>query len=149
MEQAKKYADNNCSKAMELYQKALEIKPTSVEALTGQGYCHLDAKQFSQAYSKFSTALTVSPRYEPALAGIAEMYQQQGNRDKAIDAWKRYLEAYPGSAKAQKHLDQLGAGGGSPPPPTPGSDAPTPPTPPPPTPTPTPTPTPDPGPGSN
>jgi len=136
MEQAKKYADTNCTKAMEYYAKALEVKPTSVEALTGEGYCHLDAKQFSQAYSKFSTALTVSPRYEPALSGIAEMYQMQGNKDKAVEAWKRYLEAYPGSAKAQKHLDQLGAGS-APPPPNNGSDAtPTPPPPPPPTPTP-------------
>ena len=70
---------------MEFYDKALDAKPTGVEALTGIGYCYLDAKQFSSAFSKFRTALAVSQRYEPALAGIAETYQQQGNKEQAID----------------------------------------------------------------
>ena len=37
MAEARKVADTNCSKAMDLYQKALDIKPSSVEALTGHG----------------------------------------------------------------------------------------------------------------
>jgi predicted Zn finger-like uncharacterized protein len=106
---ANKLAESNCPKAMEMYQKALEQKPTGVEALTGIGYCYLDAKQFSSAFSKFRTALAVSQRYEPALAGIAETYQQQGNKDQAIAAWRTYLDAFPGSAKGKKQLEILGA----------------------------------------
>jgi predicted Zn finger-like uncharacterized protein len=127
---ANKLAESNCAKAMELYQKALDIKSQGVEALTGMGYCHLDAKQFASAFSNFRSALVVSPRYEPALGGIAETYQRQGNKDMAIESWRKYLEVYPGSAKAKKQLEILGAGadngggnggGGSaaPPPPTP------------------------------
>ncbi|HTR54118.1 MAG TPA: zinc-ribbon domain-containing protein [Kofleriaceae bacterium] len=110
-------AETNCAKAMELYQKALDIKAQGVEALTGMGYCHLDAKQFASAFSNFRSALMVSPRYEPALGGIAETYQRQGNRDQAIDSWRKYLEVFPGSPKAKKQLEILGAtedgGGGS------------------------------------
>ena len=106
---AGKMAESNCPRAMEIYDKALEQKPTGVEALTGIGYCYLDAKQFSSAFSKFRTALAVSQHYEPALAGIAETYQQQGNKDQAIAAWHAYLEAYPGAAKAKKQLEILGA----------------------------------------
>jgi predicted Zn finger-like uncharacterized protein len=134
---AGKLAESNCGKAMDLYGKALEQKPTGVEALTGMGYCYLDSKQFSSAFSKFRSALAVSNRYEPALAGVAETYQQQGNKDQAIESWRKYLDAYPGSAKAKKQLEILGASpeGG-------GSAAPTP------TPTPTPTPAPAQGSGS-
>ena len=147
---ANKLAEGNCSKAMELYAKALEQKPTGVEALTGMGYCYLDAKQFSSAFSKFRTALAVSSRYEPALAGIAETYQQQSNKEQAIEAWRRYLEAYPGAPKAKKQLELLGASaeGGTPPPAGSAASgsaaAPTPPapTPPPPAPTPAPAPAP-------
>ncbi|HEX4450349.1 MAG TPA: zinc-ribbon domain-containing protein [Kofleriaceae bacterium] len=106
---AGKLAESNCPRAMEIYQNALVQKPTGVEALTGIGYCYLDAKQFSSAFSKFRTALAVSQRYEPALAGIAETYQQQGNKDQAIASWRAYLEAFPGSAKAKKQLEILGA----------------------------------------
>jgi predicted Zn finger-like uncharacterized protein len=112
---ANKLAETSCAKAMDLYSKALEQKSNGVEALTGMGYCHLDAKQFSSAFSKFRAALAVSARFEPALAGVAETYQRQGNKESAIEAWKAVLEAYPGSAKAKKQLEILGAspdGGG-------------------------------------
>jgi predicted Zn finger-like uncharacterized protein len=106
---ANKQAESNCSRAMDLYMKALEQKPNGVEALTGMGYCHLDAKQFSSAFSKFRAALAVSSRYEPALGGVAETYQRQGNKEQAIEAWRKYLDLYPGSAKAKKQLELLGA----------------------------------------
>lgn len=121
VKRANTLAETNCTKANDVYTKALELKPNGVEALTGQGYCALDAKNFSTAHRKFSTALATSSRYEPALAGIAETYSSQGRRDDAIAAWRRYLEAYPGAVKATKALERLGAGAG--PTPTPGSGA--------------------------
>ena len=75
----------------------------------GMGYCHLDAKQFSSAFSKFRAALAVSSRFEPALGGVAETYQRQGNKEAAIEAWRKYLDIYPTSAKAKKQLEILGA----------------------------------------
>ncbi len=136
-------AERNCTQALDLYGKALEQKPNGVEALTGMGYCHIDAKQFASAFSKFRAALAVSPRYEPALWGVGEAYQQQGRKEQAIEAFKAYLEVYPNAAKATKAIERLGGSTTDTPPPGPGSsDAPKPPDPPPPAPTPTPTPSP-------
>jgi tetratricopeptide (TPR) repeat protein len=135
---ADKVASTSCSNAMSIYSKALEQKPTGVEALTGMGYCYLDGKQFASAFSKFRSALAVSARFEPALAGVAETYQQQGNKDQAIEAWNKYLEAIPGSPKATKQLQILGAGSTPTPPPPPPTGAGS--SEPPPTPTPTPAP---------
>jgi len=111
-------ADTSCTRAMELYAKALEQKPNGVEALTGMGYCHIDAKQFASAFSKFRAALAVSPRYEPALRGVGEAYQQQGRKEQAIEAYHAYLEVYPDSPGVKKQLERLGDGasGGTPPP---------------------------------
>jgi tetratricopeptide (TPR) repeat protein len=122
-------AESSCAQAMELYAKALEQKPNGVEALTGMGYCHIDAKQFASAFSKFRAALAVSSRYEPALRGVAEAYQQQGRKEQAIEAYKAYLEIYPESAAAKKQLERLGGGDTpAPTPPAPTPPAPTPPT---------------------
>ncbi|MBA3499567.1 MAG: tetratricopeptide repeat protein, partial [Deltaproteobacteria bacterium] len=125
---ANKMAETSCGKAVEIYAKALEQKPNGVEALTGQGYCHIDAKQFASAFSKFRSALAISSRYEPALFGVAEAYQQQGRREQAVEAYKAYLEIYPNSAKALKQIERLTGTGTTPTPtPTPGSgSAPTP-----------------------
>jgi tetratricopeptide (TPR) repeat protein len=130
-------ADTSCARAMELYAKALEQKPNGVEALAGQGYCHIDAKEFASASSKFRAALAVSPRYEPALRGIAEGYQQQGRKEQAIEAYKAYLEVYPDSASAKKQLERLG-GDSHPAAPAPQPPAPQPPAAPPPAPAPDP-----------
>jgi tetratricopeptide (TPR) repeat protein len=134
LKRANEIADTNCAKAMELYAKALEQKPNGVEALVGMGYCHIDAKQFASAFSKFRAALAVSSRYEPALRGVAEAYQQQGRKEQAIEAYKAYLEVYPDSSSAKKQIELLGGSTASPSPPPstgPGSaaPAPTPPTP--------------------
>jgi tetratricopeptide (TPR) repeat protein len=93
---------------MTYYAKALEQKPNGVGALTGRGYCYIDTKQFSSAHSSFRAALAVSRRYEPALWGVGEAYQQQGLKEKAIEAFMDYLAASPGSAKAQKAIERLG-----------------------------------------
>jgi predicted Zn finger-like uncharacterized protein len=124
LQRANAIADSNCTKAMDLYAKALELKPNGVEALVGLGYCQIDAKQFSSAFSKFRAALAVSPRYEPALRGIAETYQQQGRKEQAIEAYRRYLEVYPDSVAAKKQLERLGADTQAAPPAPSGSGAP-------------------------
>lgn len=120
---ANQLAETSCEKAMELYAKALEQKASGVEALTGMGYCHIDTKQFASAHSKFRAALAVSPRYEPALHGVAEAYQQQGRKDDAIKAYRAYLEIHPNSAAAKRQLERLGAGTAAPPPPPPSQPA--------------------------
>jgi len=124
LKRANTLAESSCTQAMELYAKALEQKPNGIEALTGMGYCHIDAKQFASAFSKFRAALAVSSRYEPALRGVAEAYQQQGRKEQAIEAYKAYLEIYPDSAAAKKQLERLGGGDT---PPTPPAPTPTPP----------------------
>lgn len=93
----------------ELCAKALEQRPTGVEALTGIGYCFIEGKQFASAISRFRVALTISSNCEPALRGIAEVYSQQGRKDRAIEAWRAYLDAYPDSPIAKKQLGRLGA----------------------------------------
>jgi predicted Zn finger-like uncharacterized protein len=126
LQRANAISDSNCTKAMDLYAKALELKPNGVEALAGLGFCQIDAKQFSSAFSKFRAALVVSPKYEPALRGIAETYTQQGRKEQAIEAYRRYLEVYPDSVAAKKQLERLGADTQAPPAPPsapPGSGA--------------------------
>jgi tetratricopeptide (TPR) repeat protein len=119
---ANKLAEVDCGQAMPYYQRALEGQPNGVEALSGMGFCHIDAKQFASAHSKFRAALGISPRFERALWGVAEAYQQQGRNDLAITAYEKYLEVYPSSAPAQRQLDRLkGTGGGGPTPPENGS----------------------------
>ncbi len=116
-------ADGACRKAIPIYDAALEKVPNGVNALVGLGFCYIETKQFASAHSKFRTALSVHPRHERAMWGQAQLYQEQDNRPRAIEAYREYLEAFPNSAAAKRQLERLGAstddGSAAPPPPAP------------------------------
>ena len=108
VKRANDMAESNCSKAAELFNKALDQKPNGVEALVGLGFCSLDSKNYATAFSKFRAALAISPRNERALWGVAETYQQQSRKEQAIESYQRYLEVYPESSAAKRQLERLG-----------------------------------------
>ena len=89
LKKATRLAENNrCAEARGFYEKILDASPADVEALTGLGYCHIDAGEFAKAQAKFRAALGVSPRYAEALNGIAEAYRFQGIKEQAIESYK-------------------------------------------------------------
>ncbi len=108
----KKAETGDCKGASELYDRALDINPSGVGALTGLGYCHIEAKEFASAQSKFRAALVISPRYQDALLGVAEAYQQQGLEDKAVEAYNRFIEEHPTSPRAERARRQIEKLGG-------------------------------------
>ena len=107
----KEAEEGRCGTAIKLYKTAINKNPSGVEALTGLGYCYIETQQFASAHSQFSIALGISPRYVPALWGVAEAYQQQGRSDLAIKAYKHYLELHPTGGRveaAKRQIEKLG-----------------------------------------
>lgn len=124
LKRANKLAENgNCDQAMPLFRKVLDDTPSSVEALTGLGFCHLDRKEYASAHTRFRAALGISSRYQDAMWGIAELYQRQGNAEEAIAKFQAFIDAYPTTrraAAARRQIEKLrgaqdsGGGGGEP-----------------------------------
>jgi len=104
----------NCSQAVKTYEKALNANPSGVAALTGLGFCHLDFKNYSSAQARFRAALGISPRYQDALWGVAEGYQQQGLNDQAIKGYRKFIEEHPASRRADMAKRQIERLGGNP-----------------------------------
>lgn len=102
----------NCAEALDLFERAIELNPIGVEALTGMGYCHIDRREFSSAHGKFRAALGVSSRSQDALWGIAESYAAQGLNAQAVQWYERYLDEHPNgsrAAAARSQIERLGA----------------------------------------
>ena len=89
-----------CTQALAAFDKVLEQKPQSVEALTGKGLCYLDLGNYQAAISWFQKALRVNPRYGEAIIGLAETYKYQGNLDEARKYYRNYLEVLPNGPEA-------------------------------------------------
>jgi tetratricopeptide (TPR) repeat protein len=90
----------NCRVAIPTYERALDHNPAGVGALTGLGYCYLDARDYGRAFAKFRAALGISPRYQTAILGMAETYQRDGDTAHAIEMYKRFLSEYPDTPRA-------------------------------------------------
>jgi predicted Zn finger-like uncharacterized protein len=90
----------HCTQALAAFDKALEQKPQSIEALTGKGLCYLDLGNYQAAISWFQKALKVNPRYGEAIIGLAETYKYQGNLEEARKFYRNYLEVLPNGPEA-------------------------------------------------
>lgn len=107
----RKSENGDCKGALRLYEQATVVNAAGIAALIGMGYCHIDRKQFSSAQAKFNSALIVAPNYMDAMWGLAEAYQQQGDKKRAIDAYNKFIKAHAGSRRsdiARRLIERLG-----------------------------------------
>ncbi len=98
--------------ARRLYEKALTLNPRGVEAMTGLGYCDLDAERFLSAVDHFKQALAIAPDYGEALIGMAESFKMRGRTTEAVEAYQHYLRVLPHgprAAMAHKNISELSA----------------------------------------
>jgi tetratricopeptide (TPR) repeat protein len=99
--QADHLSENGHAKeARKLYDKALSLRPSGLEAIMGLGYCDLDGEKFSSAVDHFKRALALSPSYGDAIIGLAEAYKLRGDRHEALNWYKQYLASQPSGPKA-------------------------------------------------
>ena len=92
--------NGHAKEARKLYDKALTLRPSGLEAIMGLGYCDLDGEKFSSAVDHFKRALALSPSYGDAIIGLAEAYKLRGDRHEALNWYKQYLSSQPNGPKA-------------------------------------------------
>jgi len=98
---AMKYrSGGDCDRALDYFEKALQASPTSVEAWSGSGYCHLSMYQYGPAVSEFKRALKANKNYGPALIGLAQAYEKKGNIKGAIEYYGKYLDSHASGGQA-------------------------------------------------
>ena len=101
-------------KAADAYGKALALKPNNPDVLTDQGVMFRDMGQFDKALANFKKASQLDPKHAQSQFNTGIVYAQDLKKpDEAIKAWKKLIEAAPGSpqaAQAQQQMAQLAAG---------------------------------------
>jgi len=64
--------------------RAVELDPLSASNISDEGRILYRARQYQNAVARYQRALELDPGYPPALARIAEAYEQLGNYDEAL-----------------------------------------------------------------
>ena len=69
----------------------------------GNVYLHRGALQ--GALSRFQEALKDNPHYAPAYLGLGKVYERMKQKQKALDAYERYLDELPSAKQANDARD--------------------------------------------
>jgi tetratricopeptide (TPR) repeat protein len=66
------------------------------------GDFYLRRKKFNAALSRFQEALKTDPYYAPAYRELGKVYEKMGFWQKALDAYRKYLDELPSAKDARE-----------------------------------------------
>lgn len=97
------FDSNQPMKAIEAYDKALEIDGNDPDVLTDQGTMYRRVGWFDKAINNFIKANQLNPQHQNSLFNLGIIYSQDlGEKEKADEVWNRYLELNPTGQAADK-----------------------------------------------
>ena len=97
------YDTDQAQKAIDAYNKALELKPNSPNILTDQGVMYKRIGRFDKALANFEKAQKIDPKHLQSLYNMGIVYSEDLKQtDKAMKVWNHYLELDSTSPAAQQ-----------------------------------------------
>ena len=94
-------------KALSHLVKLTEQNPELVIAHYYRGRINLELRQYREAEEAFLQALKINKDLEPALFDLSTLYQVTERTVKAIQTYKKLLQAFPGNMAARERLVNL------------------------------------------
>ena len=99
------------AKAVEAYDKALQLEPNNPDVLTDQGVMYRELGTFDKAIANFEKASTIDPMHLTSLLDLGVLYAEDlKDHEKAITAWNRLIQIAPASpqaTRAHEYIEQL------------------------------------------
>ncbi len=80
------------SRAIEQYNKALEIDPKYTRALLRKGVLYVNVKNYNEGLKFYDEAIVQDPSFAPAYREKAELLYKAGRYKQAIESYEKYLE---------------------------------------------------------
>jgi len=94
--------------ALTQYEKAVELNPSYVQAWYNMGQiCLIVKKDFSRALHCFDRALEIQPDYVGAHHQRGVAWDLLGDRDKALECWRRTLQLDPNNKMAKESIERI------------------------------------------
>lgn len=105
LDTATKYVLNkDYQNALMYFEKALEVNPSNVRALSGIGNVYAALQQQDKAISYLDKAVSIDPNDDTAYFGLGVCYLDLQQHNKAIPYLQKAVELRPDNVKAQEAL---------------------------------------------
>ena len=90
--------------------KEYSLNPVQAEKEYKVGLFYAKKKSWRAAANRFDEAVKWNPGYAGAHYKLAEMLENLGEKDRAVEAWKQFLEAAPDDKRAPSVQRKLKSG---------------------------------------
>lgn len=94
-------------RAIEKYKMYLEIKPDDADVLVDMGVCYFELKDYTNAISAMEKGISLNPKHQIGHFNLGVVNISSGNKEKAIEYWKKCIELDPNSNIAQRAKELL------------------------------------------
>ena len=97
------YNQREFSKAIQAYQKVIELDPTYVEAYNNLGIIYQMVGDVDRAFGAYQKATEMNPRYEKGYNNLGILLLLKGRYDEALEAFKKALAI--NSSNIESHIN--------------------------------------------
>ncbi len=94
-------------KAMDLLDQVVVMRPDYAEGFNQRATVHYMMKNYAKSIADIERTLALEPRHFGALAGLANILERIGEKERAMQTWYRVLTVYPAMKNAQKSVVRL------------------------------------------
>jgi Tfp pilus assembly protein PilF len=101
------YHRREISKAVQAYQKAVEIDPNYIEAYNNLGVIYQELGNFDKALQAYQKALEINPRYEKTLNNLGILFFLSERYEQSIEAFEKALAINPDNVESHINLGIL------------------------------------------
>jgi tetratricopeptide (TPR) repeat protein len=82
--------------ARDMYQKALQIEPSNVDALVSLAECYAQIGNIGDAVITYEQAVMMNPKASDEYKALGALYLRQNKTEQAMSAYQKYLDRKPG-----------------------------------------------------
>jgi tetratricopeptide (TPR) repeat protein len=93
--------------ALDFLDQVVTLRPDYAEGWNRRATAHYLMNNTRMAMADINRTLQLEPRHFGALAGMARILKDNGNKELALNAWERVLAAYPMMRNAQNEVSTL------------------------------------------
>ena len=92
----------NYAKAIEMFQKSLQMDPKNTAILSVLAECQAKSGNAKDAIITYEQAVSMNPAAVQEYKALADLYMQQNNQPQAIGMYKKYLEKKPSDMRSAR-----------------------------------------------
>jgi len=101
------YNQKEFSKAIQAYQKVIELDPTYVEAYNNLGIIYQTMGDAKSAFGAFQKATEINPRYEKGYNNLGLLFLLEGRYEEALEVFQKALAINPNHIESYINLGIL------------------------------------------